>query len=189
MAKLHDEQGSLVAYYQIPYSFKSVAESCRGRGPQDYNPSMVHPPLASPTATTVTFESESSYGSSRRASSRSTVSASSQRSVPVGGPHRTSTRHPLPPLQHSSQWKNVGAQSPSFGGPRMGIRQPGAGDRPLLQRVVPIEGPTRGGLNIVLIGTDLPPWQTAVYARFGSAVAETVSHRLSPQPSQSKCSL
>ena len=170
-------QGNLVAYYQIPYSFKTVAESYRGRRLQDYSPSIVHVPVASPASTSVTSECGSSYGSHRAASPRSTLSASSQPSVPLGG-HRTSIRFPVPPPPRPSQWKNAEVRYPSFGvGSRMGIQRPGAGDQPLLQRVAPIEGPTRGGLNIVLIGTDLP-WPTAVYARFGSAVAETVSQTI-----------
>ena len=174
MATLHDEQGNLVAYHHIPYSFKSITESYKGRGQQDYNPSIVLAPFASPAATTVASESESSYGSYRTPSPRSTVSASSQ----LGGHHRTSVRFPS---QHLSQRKNVQVQGI---GSRVGIQQLGASNQPLLQRVAPIEGPTRGGLSIVLIGTDLPPCTNAVYARFGSAVAETVSPRLSPQLSQ-----
>jgi len=189
VAKLHDDQGNLVAYYQIPYSFDSVAHPDRVRGTQDDYPSIVHPRVVSPAATTVTIESGSSNGPYRTASLRSTVSAFSQRSAPPGGHHHTSIRHPVPPLQYPRRWENLGAQSSSLGvGSRTDIQQPRVGDGPLLQRVAPVEGPMRGGLNIVLIGTDLPPWPTAVYARFGSAVADTVRHRVSLPLSRSKYS-
>ena len=187
VAKLHDEQGNLVAYYKIPYCFKSVARPDRVRGFQDDYPSIVHPPVVSPAATTVTFQSGSSNGSLRTASLRSTVSAFSQRTAPLEGP---SIRHLVPPLQHPLHRENVEARSSSFGADsRTDIQQPRASDELLLQRVTPIEGPTRGGLNIVLIGTDFPRWQTVVYVRFGSAVAATVSYRLSLSLSWSKCSL
>ena len=190
MARLHDEQGNLVAYYQIPYSFKSVARPDRVRGLQDDYPSIVHPPVVSPAATTATFASGSSNGSYRTASLRSTVSAFSQRSAPPRGHNHTSIRHPVPSLQHPPQWDDLEAQSSSFGvGSQTDIQQPRASDGPLLQRIAPVEGPTRGGLNIVLVGTDLPPSPTAVFARFGSTIAETVSHRVSLPLSLSKCSL
>ena len=106
-------------------------------------------------------------------STRRTVNASSHRSGP-GGHHRASIRQPIPPLRPAFQRENVGPQPPLFGdSSRTDIQQQ---VEPLLQKVAPIEGPTRGGLNIVLIGTNFPLWPTIVYARFGSAVAATVSH-------------
>ena len=81
------------------------------------------------------------------------------------------------------QYESLGAQPPLFGGgSRTDIQQQNAGDQPLLQKVAPIEGPTRGGLNIVLIGTNFPPWPNIVYARFGSAVAATVCLSILLQP-------
>lgn len=179
MARLHDEQDNLVAYYQLPYSFKVVTKVNRDGGLQDKRPSTVHPLVLSPAVTTATLESGSSNVSYRTASPRSTVSAFSQLPALSGGQHRTSIRHPVPQIQHPSQWEDVESHTPSFGvGSRKDIQQPEAGDQPLLRKVVPVEGPTRGGLSIVLTGTNLPPWPTVVYARFGSAGAVTVSHRV-----------
>jgi hypothetical protein len=148
VARLHDEQGKLVAYYQLPYSFKSVANHARDGGLQDKYLSTVHPPVLGPAAATVTCESGSS-----------------------------SIHYPVPPMLRPSRWENVEGHPPSFGfGSRKNMQQLEAGDQPLLQKVAPIEGPTQGGLKIVLIGTNFPTWPTTVYARFGSTVAPTVSH-------------
>jgi hypothetical protein len=182
VARLHDEQGNLVAYYQLPYSFKIVANGNRGRSRdlQDKRLSIVHPPVFSPAVTTMTFES--SDVSYRTASRGSSVSAFSQRPAP-GSQHHTNIRHSEPPIRYPSQWEDIES------GSRKGVQQTEAGDQPLLQKVVPIGGPTRGGLNIILTGTDLPPWPTIVYARFGSAAVVTVSHKVPLQPSHSKSSL
>jgi hypothetical protein len=185
VARLHDEQGNLVAYYQMPYSFKSVAKPDRDGG-DDYTSV---PPVISPVAATVPPAAGPSTVLRPTTSTRRTVNASSQRHAPVGH-YRTNTRHPAPPLRHTLQWENVDVQPPLFGGSsRTDIQQQGANDQPLLQKVAPIEGPTRGGLNIVLIGTNFPPWPTIVYARFGSAVAATVSHSVLFQPSRSNTAL
>ena len=53
VARLNDEQGNLVAYYQLPYSFRSVAKPDRDGGLQDDYPSFVHPSSVSPDATAV----------------------------------------------------------------------------------------------------------------------------------------
>lgn len=171
MARLNDEQGNLVAYYQLPYSFKSVAKGVL----QDKYPPIVHSPALSPAATTLTFESGSSNASHRTDTFRSTVSSYSQPPAPPGGRDRTSIHYAVPPTLHPPQWEVVEGHPPSFGvGSRKDVQQPEASDQPLLQKVVPIEGPTQGGLKIVLIGTNFPPWPTIVYARFGSVVAPTV---------------
>jgi hypothetical protein len=112
------------------------------------------------------------------------VNTPSQRPPAEG--HHTSIRRPISPPQHPPQLGAVETLSPLIGvGSRTDVQQPGADARPLLQKIAPIEGPTRGGLNIVLIGTNFPPWPAIVYARFGSAVAATVSHSVLLQPSRS----
>jgi hypothetical protein len=173
---LRDEQGNLVAYHQLPYIFKSVAKPDRDGGMQDdYLPSMVPPPVVSPGTTTVPPVAGPSITSRGTTSIRRAVNTANQR--PSEAHHRSSVRRPVAALQQPSQWGNAGAQPPSVGvGSRTDIQQPQPGDQSLLQKIAPIEGPTRGGLNIILIGTNLPPWPTVVYARFGSAVAATVSH-------------
>lgn len=174
MTNLHDEQGSLIAYYQLPYSFKSVANHPRDRGAQDKYPSIVHPTVLSPAATTATLESGSSSTSHRTASSRSSYS---QPPAPLEGQARTSMHYPVPPNLHPSQWGDVEGHPTSFGvSPRKNMQQLEASDHLLLQKVVPNEGPTQGGPKIVLIGQNFPPWPSVVYARFGSAVAPAVSH-------------
>lgn len=171
MARLHDEKGNLVAYYQIPYSFRSVPKADRdGPLPDDY-PSV--PPVVSPVLATMPTAAGPSTLLNPTASTRRTVNASGQRSAPVGY-YRSNNRPPIQSL-HASPWEGVEIQPPLVGGSsRMDIQQQNAVDQPLLQKVAPIEGPTRGGLNIVLIGTNFPPWPTIIYARFGSAVAATV---------------
>ena len=154
VARLHDEQGNLIAYYQIPYSFKSVLNPDRGGVLQDDYPSV--PSVVSPAATTATFESGSSNAPYHTACSRSTITSFSQLPTPLGGQDRTSIRYPTLPILHPSQFEAV--------------------DQPLLQRALPFEGPTQGGPKIVLIGMNFPPWPTIIYARFGSAIARTVSH-------------
>jgi len=181
VAKLHDEQGHLVAYYQIPYSFKSVAKPDRDGGLQDDYPSVV-PPVVSPMNVAMPPAAGPSTGLNPTTSIRRIANASSQRPAQETY-HRTSVRRPGPPPQHSSQWENVEAWPPV--GSRMGIQQPEASGQPLLQRIAPIEGSTRGGTSIVLIGDGFPAWPTTVYARFGSAVAATVSYSVPPQPSRS----
>ena len=183
MAKLHDEQNHLVAYYQIPYSFKSVAKPDRDGGQDDY--SSIIPPVVSPMNVAMPNAAGPSTGLNPTTSVRRTANASSQRPAPEVY-HHTSTRRPGPPPQNPSQWENVGAWPPV--GSLMGVQQPEA-SQPLLQRVAPIEGPTRGGLSIVLIGAGFPPWPTTIYARFGSAVAATVSHNVPPQLSRSNITL
>ena len=169
MARLHDEQGNLIAYHQIPYSFRSVPKADRdGILPDDYSSI---PPVASPVATMPSAPGPSTF-SNPPTNTRRPVDAPSHRPAPIGGyPRPTNTRHPVPPMQYGG-----GEAQPSlFGGvSRTDIQQQGASDQILLQKVAPIEGPTRGGLNIVLIGTNFPPWPNIVYARFGSAVAATV---------------
>ena len=187
MARLQDEQGNLVAYYQIPYSFKSVAKPDRDGGLQDDYPS-IGPSVVSPVAVAMPPAAGPSTGLHPTTSVRRTADHSGQRPAPEGH-HRTSVRRPAPP-QHPSQRENVEAQYSSVGAQRpvvgvssrTGIQQP---ETPLLQKVAPIEGPTRGGLNIVLIGMNLPPWPTTLYARFGTAVAATVSHSVQVQLSRS----
>jgi hypothetical protein len=174
VARLHDEQGNPVAYYQLPYSFKSVANAnhLRDGGLQDKYLSIAHPPALSPAATTATFESGSSSASYRTASSRSTVSSYSQPPAPLEGQDRTSPHYPVSPILRPSH-------PPPFGvGSRKNRQQLEASDQALLQKVVPIEGPTQGGVKIVLIGTNFPTGPTIIYARFGSTVAPTVSHSM-----------
>jgi len=169
----------MVAYYQIPYSFKSVAQPDRDGGLQEhYTPNGILFPgaFAMPPAT------GPSTGFHPTTSVRRTANQSGQQPAPERH-HRTNARGPAPPPQHPSQRKNfeaqyssVGAQRPVVGvSSRTGIQQPEAGGPPLLQKVSPIEGPTRGGLNIVLIGMNFPR-PTTLYAKFGTAVAATVSH-------------
>jgi len=111
------------------------------------------------------------------------VDTPSQRSAPEG--HHMSIRRSISPPRHPPQWETVEVRPPSGRiGSRTYIQQPEADARLLLLRVTPIEGPTRGGLNVVLIGTNF--WSTILYARFGSAVAVTVSHSVSLGPSRSK---
>ena len=171
MAKLHDEQNHLVAYYQIPYSFKSVAKPDRDGGQQEDYPSLA-PPIVSPMAVAMPPAAGPGTGLNPTTSVRRPANTSSQRPAPEAH-HRTSTRRPDPPHQHPSHWENVAAWPPVSS--YMGVQQPEASGQPLLQRVAPIEGPIRGGLSIVLIGNGFPPWPTTVYARFGSAVTATVS--------------
>jgi hypothetical protein len=173
VARLHDEQGNLIAYHQIPYSFKSVPKADKDGGLQDDVPSVASPiaPSAAGPSTLL----------NPTASIRRTVNPPSQRPAPVT--YYRGNRHPVPPLQTPMQWENVEVQPPSVGGSsRTDIQQPNVVDQPLLQKVAPIEGSTRGGLNIVLIGTNFPPWPTVVYARFGSAVAATVCYSVLLQP-------
>ena len=178
MARLHDEQGNLVSYYQLPYSFRSTAKSDRDGALQDDSPAII-PPVASPVAAPVSSAAGPSTVLHPTMSTRRTANASSQRPGP-GGHHRASIRQPIPPHRPAFQRENVEPQPPLFGdSSRTGTQQQVG---PLLQRVAPIEGPTRGGLNIVLIGTNFPPWPTIIYARFGSVVAATVSHNVFVQP-------
>ena len=121
---------------------------------------------------------------------RRTVEASGQRSALVGYSRSTSNRHPIPPTQHSFEYESVGVQPPFVGGSsQTDIQQQNAVDQPLLQKVAPIEGPTRGGLNIVLVGMNFPPRPTVLYARFGSAVAATVCQSVLLQPPCSNTTL
>ena len=176
MARLHDEQGNLIAYHQIPYSFRSVPKADRdGILQDDYSSA---PSVVSPVATIPSAPGPSTLVNPPTGTRR-TVDASSQRPAPVGYPRAPSTRHPVQPMQY----EGVGVQPSLFGGgSRTDIQQQNAGDQPLLQKLAPIEGPTRGGLNIVLIGTNFPPWPNIVYARFGSAVAATVCLSILLQP-------
>jgi hypothetical protein len=173
VTKLHDEQGNLVAQYQLPYSFRSVAKPDKDGGLQDdFYPPIIHPQVVSPVATAPAPVAGPSTISRNTSGTRGTVNPPSQRPAPEGYYH-TSARHAA---QHPPLWENVETQPPPVGlSSRIDVQQPEASDQPLLQKVAPIEGPTRGGVNIVLIGTNLPAWPTAVYARFGSAVAATVS--------------
>ena len=182
MARLHDEQGNLIAYHQIPYSFRSVPKADRDGILQDDYPSV--PSIASPAATIATFESGSSSASYYTASSRSSTSSFSQLTAPPGGQDRTSIRYPAPPILLPRE--AVECRPTSFGiGPRKDIQRPEGVDQPILQRAVPSEGPTQGGPKIVLIGTNFPPWPAVIYARFGSAIARTVSHTVLLQLSRS----
>ena len=175
MARLHDEHGNLVAYHQIPYSFKSVPKPDRDNVPQDEYTS--GPSAVRPVATM-----SSAAGSSALLNPTTSI----RRTVEGLGQHparATSNRHPFPPIQHPLQYEGVGVWPPLVGGgSQADIQQQNAVDQPLLQRVAPIEGPTRGGPNIVLTGTNFPPWPTIIYARFGSAVAATVCHSVLLQP-------
>ena len=126
---------------------------------------------------------DSSTLSNPTTGTRRTVEGSGQRPGLVGYSHATSNRHPVLPIQRPLQYEGVGIRPSLFGDiSRTDIQQQNAVDQALLQRVAPIEGPTRGGLNIVLTGTNFPPWPTIVYARFGSAVAATVCHIVLLQP-------
>ena len=187
MAKLHDEQGNLIAYHQIPYSFKSVPNPDRGGALQDDYPSV--PSVVSPAPTTTTIESGSSSASHRTASSRSTITSFIQLPTPLSCQDRTNIRYPAPPIRHPSQCEAVDCHPTSFGvGPRKDIQRPEAVDQPLLQRALPFEGPTQGGPKIVLIGMNFPPWPI-IFARFGSAIARTVSYSLLLQLSGSNTTL
>ena len=174
MARLHDEEGNLVAYHQLPYSFNCTPFRHTVGGLQDKCTSTVHTPVLSPATTTVTFESGSSSASYCTSSSRSTTSSFSQ--LPTSGDQdRTSIRYPAPPVLHPSRCEAIECHPTSSGvGLRKDIQQPESVDQPLLQRVYPVEGPTHGGPKIVLIGTNLPPMPTTLYARFGSAATVTV---------------
>jgi len=171
VARLHDAHGNLIAYHQIPYSFKSVPKPDRDDILQDDYPSG---PSVSPVATMPSAAGPSTL-LNPTTSTRRTGEASSQRPAPVGYSRATSNHHPVPPIQHTLQYERAGFQPPLIGGSsRSDIQQQNAVDQPLLQKVAPIEGPTRGGLNIVLVGMNFPPLPTVVYVRFGSAVAVTV---------------
>jgi len=144
--------------------------------PDDYPPV---PPIVSPVVATPSAAGPST-SVNPTASTRRPVNPPIQR-PPPGGHYRQSNPRPIPP---------PAVQLPSVrGSARTDIQPPNADDQPLLQKVAPIEGPTRGGLNIVLIGTNFPPWPTIIYARFGSAVAATVRHSVLLQPSCSNTTL
>ena len=146
------------------------------------------PPVVSPVAATIPPAAGPSTTLHTTASLRRATNTSSQRPT-LESHHRTSVRRPVPSPQLPPQWESTETQS-SFGfTSRTDIPQPEAGDSPLLQKVAPIEGPTRGGLSVILVGMNFPPWPTAVYARFGTAVAATVSHSVSLKLSRSKTSL
>lgn len=187
MANLHDEKGSLVAYHQIPYSFRCLAKPDKDGGLPDDRPSIVPivPPVVSPVDTPVPPVAGPSSVLHTTTNIGGTVNTPSQRPAPEG--HHASVRRPISPPRHPPHWETVEARAPSVGiGSRTDVQQPESNAPPLLLRVAPIEGPTRGGLNVVLIGTNFPPWPTILYARFGSAVAVTVSHSVSLGPSRSK---
>jgi len=165
----------LVAYHRLPYSFKCVAKPDKESGLLDDRPvDAPVPPLAGPSSVLHTT-----------ANTGGTVHTPSQRSAPEG--HHMSIRRSISPPRHPPQWETVESRPPSGRiGSRTYVQQPEPDAQPLLLRVAPIEGPTRGGLNVVLIGTNFPSWPTILYARFGSAVAATVSHSVSLGPSHSK---
>jgi hypothetical protein len=184
VANVHDEKGSLVAYHRLPYSFKCVAKPDKDGGLLDDRPSTV-PPVVSPVDAPVPPAAGPSSALHTTTNIGGAVNTPSQRSAPDG--HHTSIRRPISPPRQSPQRETVETWPPSVGiGSRKDVQQPEVDAQPLLQRVAPLEGPTRGGLNVVLIGTNFPPWPTMLYARFGSAVAVTVSHSVSLGPSRSK---
>ena len=186
MANLHDEKGSLVAYHQIPYSFRCLAKPDKDGGLLDDRPSIV-PPVVSPVDAPVPPVAGPSSVSHTTTNTGGTVNTPSQRPTSEG--HHASVRRPISPPRHPPHWETVEARASSAGiGSRINVQPPEADAQPLLLRVAPIEGPTRGGLNVVLIGTNFPPWPTILYARFGSAVAVTVSHSVSLGPSCSEFS-
>ena len=182
MARLHDEQGDLVAYYQIPYSFNCVANG-RGGGLQDDYPSIV-PPVVSPVAASMPLAAGHSPVLHTTDNFKRTANSPQRKRPALEVYDRTGARRLVPPSHHTPMRGNVDAR-PSLVdiGSHTVTNQLETHDQPLLQKIIPIEGPTRGGLNIVLIGTNLPPWPTTVYARFGTAVAATVSHGVPLQPS------
>src|SRR5260370_25554325 len=47
-------------------------------------------------------------------------------------------------------------------------------DSALLETLAPEEGPINGGLRVLLSGSNLPPHNVPVYARFGTSVANAV---------------
>lgn len=184
MANLHDEKRNLVANYQLSYTFKCVAKAEREGGLLDDRPSIVPlvvspvgaplPPMAGPSSV---LHATTDIGG--------TVNTPSQPAGQEG--HHTSISRPISPPRNPSQLETVEAQPHLVGvGSRTDVQRPEADVQPLLEKIAPVEGPTRGGLSIVLIGRNFPPWPTTVYARFGSVVAATVSHSVSLQPSRSK---
>ena len=185
VANLHDERRNLVAYYQLPYSFKCVAKADRDGGLVDDHNSIV--PLAvSPVGTPVPPAAGPSSVLHTTTGIGGTINTSSQPPTPEG--HHTSIRRPISPPRYPPPRRTVDARHPFVGlgsRTRTDIQPPEADAQPLLQRLAPIEGPTRGGLNVVLIGTDFP-WPTILYVRFGSAVAVAVSLSVSLQPSRSE---
>ena len=184
MANLHDEKRNLVAYYQLSYTFKCVAKSERDGGLLEDRPSTVPlvvspvgappPPVAGPSSVLHTI-----------ANIGGTVNTPSQPSGQEG--HHTVISRPISPPQYPPQLEKVEAQAHLVGvGSRTDVQPPEADAQPLLEKIAPVEGPTGGGLNVVLVGRNFPPWPTTIYARFGSMVAATVSHSVSLQPSRSK---
>ncbi len=161
MARLHDAHGNLIAFHQIPYSFKSVPKPDRDGVLQDDYSSI--PPVVSPVATMPSAAGPSTL-LNPTISTRRTGGTSSRRPAPVDYSRTIDSRHSVPQIQPPL----VGGSS------RTATQQQNAVEQPLLQTVAPIEGPTRGGLNIVLVGMNFPPLPTVVYVRFGSAVAVTV---------------
>lgn len=184
MANLHDEKRNLVAYYQLPYTFKCVAKVDRDGGPLDDHTPIV-PLVVSPIGTQLPPTAIPSSVLHTTTSIGGTMNTPSQPPAPED--HHTSIRHPISPSRYPQQRGTVESRLPSIGvSSRTDVPSPEADVQPLLQKLAPIEGPTRGGLNVVLIGTNFPSWPTILYARFGSAVAVTVSHSVSLQPSRSK---
>ena len=121
---------------------------------------------------------------------RRTVEGPGQRPALVDHSRSSSHRQQLPPTQHPLQYESGGVQPPLIGGSSQAdIQQQNAIDQPLLQKVAPIEGPTRGGLNIVLVGMNFPPRPTVVYARFGTAITVTVCQSVLLQPPCSNTTL
>ena len=179
MANLHDEKGNLVAHYQLPYSFKCVAKADKDGGLLDDH-NAIGPLVVSSVGDPLPLVAGPSSVVHTTTSVGGTINTPSQPPAPEG--NHTSIRRPISPPR-----RTVDARPPSVGvGSRTDIQPPEADAQPLLQKLAPIEGPTRGGLNIVLIGTNFPSWPTILYARFGSAVAVTVSLSVSLQPSRSK---
>jgi hypothetical protein len=140
--------------------------------------------VVSPVAATTPLVAGPSTALHTTASLRRVTTTSSQRPALASA----SVRRPVPSPQLPPQWERAEAHSSTGFASRTEIPQPEAGDSPLLQKVSPIEGPTRGGLNVVLIGMNFPR-PVAVYARFGTAVAATVSHTVLLKPSRSETSL
>ena len=174
-----EQQDPFSVRYRLPYTFNVVAKRTRDQSPPRRNTrrkfthhsGLVGPidPIGPATSCSVgpSTQDQLSSGSS---GGLGNVSSTSQTNNPTVPPASASAQDLASPAPQAESSRPVGIPLPSAS-----IEDPMDGQNAVIEGTNPGRGPTTGGIEIWIYGSNLPNGSTPLYARFGEHVTRVVS--------------
>ena len=166
-----EPQDPFTIQYCLPYTFNVVAKRNREQSPpqrQTRRKTNHHNGPARPATSCSGRPSSQDRLSSGSSGGHGNVTGTSQLNNPTVPP--ASTQDLASPPPHADSFRPVGISAPPAT-----VEDPMDGQNAVIEGTNPGRGPTTGGIEIWIYGTNLPNGSTPLYARFGENVTRVVS--------------